>query len=102
GLCGLQSDVRFQSRDDAKHDATTHARLVEVRLERRPNLSVADYGKLETGRHYSDHGVIAAVEHDCLSDDCGIASETSLPKTVAQNDRALRSAFVLFRSKSAA
>jgi hypothetical protein len=54
-------------------------------------------GKQKFRWHHADHNVWLAVEPQTLPDHSGISSETTLPQSVAQDNRSLSTGPMFFR-----
>ena len=100
-----ERDAGFEPRDglEAVTAATLRLRLRAVRVRRvlrdghvEIDRVVLD-GELKAGRHDTDHGVLAAIQHDGVPEDIGVATEMFLPEIMAEDDlEAAGSAAALF------
>ena len=86
----IDRDARRESSDDVQHSAHTVAAALDDQAERPPHLGER-FGQLvgahsEIGRHHADDGEDIAVERHGLTDGIDIASVSSLPEAVAQDN----------------
>src|SRR5262245_16058756 len=100
GLGLLQSHALLQPPDGAKEMEAADLHSGILKSERRPYLGLLQHTRRV--RRDAHHSVAATVELDSLADDLRVASETPLPKPLADDRHPLAARLLFFRQKRAA